>query len=529
MHTDLTLIGTFRPGGTKMRLNEPVNPHLSPYVPAALTQQAPKARGGRAKKAEEQQQPPPLAPPPPHYQPEFHQPYPGSNMMMDSAPFPVMPMLNAPHQVAPAYGRPAYTSPYAQPPVFQSYQPEPRVVMEEPVAAPKKAQKGGRQKKAVASSTEPEVETVSFGAPRTIAAPPDAIAPPPAKKSRKGIGGRPRKNPLPTAPASMQDEKQHAQKSTEAAAKNGRKPRRTASNNKLSSMTVTDSDDEAAGALPELRDAVAEKPLLNEPAPNGTRKSGRARKPTPAAIEAGIDFDPRPTTSSSTSQDELHGSTPMAPPSAKRTRKPTAKAQVPSQLDGAFDDDIANDADHSQLNTFTSSAARSRKRKSMNESVFDDTMDVPDTNSSTKRRRIGSRSSLTHPTIPSLPRKVSEYEEYLALSSPTVNTNAKRRKRTAALKARRSFNVDDEGTPEDEDIDMMDSPEPAVKEETSSVPEAQARNVGSGFLSQQPKLTEYERYQALASPDGSEHLGKRKRKSVVDMRVILAAERAGDV
>lgn len=335
--------------------------------------------------------------------------------------------------------------------------------------------------------------------------------PPPvqaAKKSRKGIGGRPRKHPVPEAKVEPVETVMSAPPPPQS---KQRRARRTATNNKLSAMVVEDSDDEVDPGATEGESTEG------VDASQGTRRSGRAHKPTAAALEAGIESLSRPTSSSSHAS-AITGASAAAVPTmaplaaarrgrkgasvpepaetldaadepverpAKRVRRPTARAQGIPQYDGGYDS--ANDAD---INTFTSSTAKSRK----------------------------------HAPGPPLSRKVSVYEEYQALSSPTHNPLAKRGKRSAALKARRSFNVNDT-SPEEDDLDedvtedmiIIAEPEPSIKHE-----QEQHRN-GS-----EQRMSEYERFQALTSPSGGEVLGKRKRKPVIDMRQIMALEQGSD-
>lgn len=107
-------------------------------------------------------------------------------------------------------------------------------------------------------------------------------------------------------------------------------------------------------------------------------------------------------------------------------------------------------------------------------------------------------------------RKISEYERFQQLTSPT-NSHGRRQRRPAALKASQSFSkFTDDG--EEEDEVRVDEDEEDVEIEIKK----QFDN-------------EYDHFQALTSPDRVPGIlvGKRKRKPVINLEEAMRIE-AGD-
>ncbi|KAI9734782.1 MAG: hypothetical protein M1818_006769 [Claussenomyces sp. TS43310] len=207
--------------------------------------------------------------------------------------------------------------------------------------------------------------------------------------------------------------------------------------------------------------------------PTNPRRTGRVRKPTPAVIES------RPGSSGGPA-DEL------TRPLAKGSEKKKVERKRPNL-----------DAEPQDVSQETSSIADSKpKRKRKRPAHFYDGAADDDDDSSPAPKRRHARHSLQAP----LAHKMSEYEEYQALSSPAPSDlDKKRGRRSAALKARQSFGAMDGAMDDADDEDVQSQVE-------------------------QQFASEYDHYQALASPKSPVLLGKRKRKPVVDMEEVIRME-----
>lgn len=137
-----------------------------------------------------------------------------------------------------------------------------------------------------------------------------------------------------------------------------------------------------------------------------------------------------------------------------------------------------------------------------------------------------SPSNITTTTIIAPARKKSEYEVYQDLMSP-VGTSAspagRRAPRTAALKAQQSFSSlnDDENDDEPEEDEQLQIEKQLQVDATEGGPPGL-----EGASSKE--LTDYEEFQALASPAPGVVLGKRKRKPVMNLAEAMRMERGDD-
>lgn len=199
------------------------------------------------------------------------------------------------------------------------------------------------------------------------------------------------------------------------------------------------------------------------------RRTGRAKKPTAAALES------RPNSSAGPVEEAT------VLPAKESDKKKESKKRKPEE-----EQPIVREPS----SIAETKPKRLRKRPAhFYDGAADD--DDEDESPAPKRRNIHS-SFAPQPLV----RKMSEYEEYQALSSPTPSDlDRKRGRRSAALRARQSF-----GAVETEDEEDVQS------------------QVEQQFAS------EYDRYQALASPRSPAILGKRKRKPVINMEQVLRME-----
>jgi len=113
-------------------------------------------------------------------------------------------------------------------------------------------------------------------------------------------------------------------------------------------------------------------------------------------------------------------------------------------------------------------------------------------------------------------RKISEYDLYQSLTSPSVSGSPlpPRGRRPAALRASQSFSRYDTNDDED-DSTQAEEPEAAFEDEVE-------KQINRQFAS------EYDHYQALASPESTIVLGKRVRKPVMNLKEAMAIEAADD-
>ncbi|OBT70802.1 hypothetical protein VF21_10057 [Pseudogymnoascus sp. 05NY08] len=136
-------------------------------------------------------------------------------------------------------------------------------------------------------------------------------------------------------------------------------------------------------------------------------------------------------------------------------------------------------------------------------------------------------------------RKVSEYEQFLALTSPSATGSPlpPRGRRPAALRASQSLalrDTDDESQAED-----TEQREDTYQREEEEEPEMDALDrqfameyddsLGPEMDALARKYnSEYERYQALASPDSTIVLGKRARRPVGGLKEAMEIEKGGE-
>ena len=133
-------------------------------------------------------------------------------------------------------------------------------------------------------------------------------------------------------------------------------------------------------------------------------------------------------------------------------------------------------------------------------------------------------------------RKVSEYEQFLALTSPSATGSPlpPRGRRPAALRASQSLalrDTDDESQAEDteqrEDTGQRwEEEEPEMDALDRQFAMEYNDNLGPEMDALSRKFnSEYERYQALASPDSTIVLGKRARRPVGGLKEAMEIEK----
>lgn len=113
-------------------------------------------------------------------------------------------------------------------------------------------------------------------------------------------------------------------------------------------------------------------------------------------------------------------------------------------------------------------------------------------------------------------RKISEYEQFQALTSPSAGGSPlpPRGRRPAALRASESFNRYGN--------DVSDSAHGEADGREAMLEDEVEKQINRQFAS------EYDHYQALASPESTIVLGKRARKPVMNLREAMAIEAAGE-
>jgi hypothetical protein len=115
-------------------------------------------------------------------------------------------------------------------------------------------------------------------------------------------------------------------------------------------------------------------------------------------------------------------------------------------------------------------------------------------------------------------KKLSEYERFQQLTSPSGSPLPARGRRPAALRASQSFSRYDA----DDDEDEEEYEQQQQQREEAPPDDEDETQIKRQFAS------EYDHYQALASPKGPILLGKRVRKPVMNLKEAMAIE-AGDI
>jgi hypothetical protein len=136
-----------------------------------------------------------------------------------------------------------------------------------------------------------------------------------------------------------------------------------------------------------------------------------------------------------------------------------------------------------------------------------------------RRQTLGNSDKKPHPLAKppfTTGRKISEYDLFQSLTSPSVSGSPlpPRGRRPAALRASQSFSRYDANDDED-DSTQAEEPEAAFEDEVE-------KQINRQFAS------EYDHYQALASPESTIVLGKRVRKPVMNLKEAMAIEAADD-